>query len=56
MGFQIYSVILHLIMEDLKTTTLNKIKFYVLFLYRYVNDCIMAIPIDKDNSILQLLQ
>lgn len=53
MGVSLSSVIAQLVMEDLETSILKKFKFNAPFFYRYVDDCLLAIPKDKCDYVLQ---
>jgi hypothetical protein len=53
MGASISSIIAQLVMENLEETVLSKINFHVPFFFRYVDDCITAIPKDKTDDILK---
>lgn len=39
-------------MEKLETESLKKLKFEIPFYKRYVDDCILAVPSNKENDIL----
>lgn len=52
MGASISSVIAQLVMEDLEENVLGNVNFHIPFFYRYVDDCIAAIPSNKTQDIL----
>ena len=52
MGASISSVIAQLVMEDLEETILKNLNFHIPFFFRYVDDCITAVPINKTQAIL----
>lgn len=54
MGVSVSSVIAQLVLEDLESTIIPQINFQLPFFYRYVDDCITAIPEDKEAYILNL--
>jgi hypothetical protein len=53
MGASISSVIAQLVLEDLEETIIPQLNFNLPFFYRYVDDCILAIPRDKADYILK---
>ena len=53
MGASISSVIAQLVLEDLEETVLKTLNFELPFFFRYVDDCITAIPPNQYNSILK---
>jgi hypothetical protein len=53
MGASISSVIAQLVLEDLEESMLNNLNYPIPFFYRYVDDCITAIPKDKIDDILK---
>lgn len=52
MGSSMSSAVAQLVMEDLEITTLAKLKFQIPFFYRFVDDCIMAVPADQVNNVV----
>lgn len=52
MGSSISSVIAQLVMEDLEETVIQNLNIKLPFFYRYVDDCITAVPKDKQNYLL----
>lgn len=52
MGASISSVIAQIVMEHLEETVLNNLTIPIPFFFRYVDDCITALPNDKYNDIL----
>ena len=52
MGASISSVIAQLVLEDLEENILNNLGFHIPFFYRYVDDCITAVPNNKTADIL----
>lgn len=53
MGSSISSVIAQLVLEDLENSILPKLNFQLPFFYRYVDDCLTAIPKGQENYILE---
>lgn len=53
MGSSISSVIAQLVMENLEESVLKKFKFKIPLYYRYVDDCIMLIPKEKNEYVLK---
>lgn len=54
MGASTSSVIAQLVLEDLEETIISKLDFYLLFICRYVDDCIIIIPQDKKGYMLTM--
>jgi hypothetical protein len=54
MGASISSVVAQLVLEDLEETVISQLNFNLPFFYRYVDDCILAIPRDKKDFILNI--
>ncbi|XP_060523582.1 uncharacterized protein LOC132700362 [Cylas formicarius] len=54
MGVSISSAIAQIVLEDLEESVLSNALFDIPFFYRYVDDCITAIPKNKQHEILQL--
>ncbi|KAK9891941.1 hypothetical protein WA026_017424 [Henosepilachna vigintioctopunctata] len=52
MGASISSIIAQLVMEDLECDVISKLDFSLPFFYRYVDDCITAIPKNKTEYVL----
>jgi len=53
MGSPLSPVIADVVMRDLETACLNRIKFQLTFYSRYVDDIVMAVPSDKIDLILK---
>jgi hypothetical protein len=56
MGSAISSCIAQLVLETLENEIIPKLKFQLPFFYRYVYDCITAIPKGEENYILSAFQ
>jgi len=52
MGSPLSPVIADIVMRDLETTCLQKLKFNPIFYHRYVDDIILTIPSEKMDSVL----
>lgn len=52
MGASISSVVAQLVLEDLEETILAKMNFDIPLFYRYVDDCILAVPKTEANNVL----
>lgn len=52
MGSSISSVIAQLVLEDLEETVIEKLNFSIPFFFRYVDDCITAVPNNHTQTIL----
>lgn len=50
MGLPISSIIAQIVLECLEETVIPKFKFHIPFYFRYVDDCITAIPREKVNE------
>lgn len=54
MGSSISSVVAQLVLEDLENTVIPSLDFNLPFFYRYVDDCLTAIPKGKEDYILKM--
>lgn len=52
MGASISSVVAQLVLENLEETVISKLDYPIQFFFRYVNDCLLAVPENKKESIL----
>lgn len=52
MGASISSIVAQIVMEDLEEKVISELPFKLPFFYRYVDDCITAVPQDKINDIV----
>lgn len=52
MGASISSVVAQIVMEDLEESVLEKLDIRIPFFFRYVDDCLTAIPADYMDRIL----